>query len=470
MSSHPRGADGSYRDPSLGELLAHHFTRDNTENAPASRVAAAEPDVADPDLEEFRAPNGPPAPFLQDAVEESAAFEHCLECLLHGDELDRNQALVDLTGRYRSLLIARLLRTRARRSAEMEPILEVLWRHLDVILISDRLWTRRDRKVALCLSQADAYPVGVQIRKLLSLFRLDPARQVSPHTAVSELGLRNDDERRTVLRTLLAHPLEPYRHYAAARLETPHCWSPLSLPRVPVTVLPEILNRLSCSDAERDHRKVFLDCTLRSIAAPRSEPQVRAARKILNRFAKLDFSYEDQYFKKLVRLHQVVEREGRLLACEDERSRSRFDAFRREKERRGPRKTRLPKGLSRIPLPVQRKLAREGHYLKVFIRHPHPKIALETASFITTPKMAEAVLRARSTNRRLVGELSTKRELFRSYRARLALLSNPHTTLAVGLEYLANTREDDLRRLRSSRDINPEIRAYLRSKLATSRR
>jgi len=422
--------------------------------------------VGDPDLDAFRPHESRAVDerALHEAVKESAAFESCLEQLAHGDELDRGQALVDLTGRYRKLFIARLLRKTSKRDTKMEPILEILWCHLDVILISDRLWKRRDLKLSHYLARADAYPVGSQIRELVALFNFDSRTSLlPPHEAVSGLGLRNEQEQRTALRTLLAHPLESYRSYAASRLEAPHCWSALSLPRVPVTILPQILYRLSCSDAPRDHRKVFLDCTCRSLAAPRSERQVRAARKILHRFVTLDFSFEDRYFVRLLKLHHAVEKQGRRLDIADAAFRERFDAFRREKERRGSRKTRLPGGLSKIPLTVQRKLAREGHYLELFISHPHPKIALETAPFIKTPGQAEAVLRVRTTNRRLVSELSSKRELFTSYRARLALLSNPHTPLAAGLEYLAHTREDDLKRLRANRDINPEIRSYLKS-------
>ena len=431
------------------------------------RSGTVDPAVADPDLDAFR-PHGKQAgdeTFLREAVKESAAFEICLEQLEHGDELDRGQALVDLTGRYRKLFIARLLRKTGKRDPKMEPILEILWRYLDVILMSDRLWERCDLKLSQYLARADAYPVGARIRALVGLFNFDPTCLLPPHEVVTGLGLRNEQEQRTALCTLLAHPLESYRRYAASRLDTPHCWSALSLPRVLVTILPEILYRLSCSDAPSDHRKVFFDCTFRSLGAPRSELQVQAARKILLRFVTLDFSFEDQYFKRLMKLHHAVEKQGRRLDIVDHEAsfRVRFDAFRREKERRGTRKTRLPRGLSTIPLTVQRKLAREGHYLELFIRHPHPKIALEAAPFIKTPGQAEAVLRIRTTNRRLVSELSSKRELFRSYRARLALLSNPHTPLSAGLEYFAQTPEEDLKRLRASRDINPEIRSYLKS-------
>ena len=473
MSEHADSSQGGWTgDPSLSEFLIMHFSR----RAGAQSLATATPSdmpktsiedtVGDPDLDAFRPYESRAVDerALHEAVEESAAFESCLEQLAHGDELDCGQALVDLTGRYRKLFIARLLRKTSQRDTKMEPILEILWRHLDVIFISDRLWKRRDLKLSNYLARADAYPVGSQIRQLVALFNFDSTSLLPPHEAVSGLGLRNEQEQRTALRTLLAHPLESYRSYAVSRLDTPHCWSALSLPRVPVTILPQILYRLSCSDAPRDHRKVFLDCTFGSLAAPRSEQQVQAAREILHRFVTLDFSFEDRYFERLMKLHHAVEKQGRRLEIDDAPFRERFDAFRREKERRGSRKTRLPGGVSKIPLTVQRKLAREGHYLKLFICHPHPKIALETAPFINTPRQAEAVLRVRTTNRRLVSELSSKRELFTSYRARLALLSNPHTPLAAGLEYLAQTREEDLKRLRANRDINPEIRSYLKSR------
>ena len=53
--------------------------------------------VGDPDLDAFRPYESRAVDerALHEAVEESAAFESCLEQLAHGDELDRGQALVD---------------------------------------------------------------------------------------------------------------------------------------------------------------------------------------------------------------------------------------------------------------------------------------------------------------------------------------------------------------------------------------
>jgi hypothetical protein len=139
--------------------------------------------------------------------------------------------------------------------------------------------------------------------------------------------------------------------------------------------------------------------------------------------------------------------------------------LKREKDRVGSRKTYYPKRVFAIPLSVQRKLAREGHYLKLFVRHPHPKIALETMRFVTSTAMAEAVLRTKETNRYLVLEICKRPALLRSYKARMALLANPHTPVQAGLNYIPFINRGDLKHLAANHDTNPEIRVCLARRL-----
>jgi hypothetical protein len=79
--------------------------------------------------------------------------------------------------------------------------------------------------------------------------------------------------------------------------------------------------------------------------------------------------------------------------------------------------------------------------------------------------MAEAVLRTKETNRYLVLEICKRPALLRSYKARMALLANPHTPVQAGLNYIPFINRGDLKHLAANHDTNPEIRVCLARRL-----
>jgi hypothetical protein len=337
--------------------------------------------------------------------------------------------------RHQHLLLARLLRGARAPEESLARVLEALWRHVDVLLLEDYFFSARRMK-------------------LLHLL------------AVDAFAAKDAAEHDVLLRAMVLHPRPEYRRHAISLLSPRSFWSVASCPQAPLAVLADILERMSTPDVPDDYRRIFFDCTMRTVADARTEPQVRSARGMLSTFFTFDFFVEDDYFRKILKLNERVEKEEARLKIEDAFFKRSLEAFKKEKQRAGSRKTRLPRSFTEIPLTVQRKLARDGHYLGLFIRHPHPKIALETLRFITTPGAAEVVVRTKTANSRLVEELARKEDLLTSYAARLALLANPHAPLRAALRYVSGIRAEDLRKLAGSHDVNPEIAAYLRGRVA----
>jgi hypothetical protein len=118
-----------------------------------------------------------------------------------------------------------------------------------------------------------------------------------------------------------------------------------------------------------------------------------------------------------------------------------------------------------VPLPVQRRLARRGHFLSRFICHPIDGIALECLSYLVARENVIEFVKSPNINARLLAELAKEKRLFQRDDARLALVSNPRTPANVVLQHIPLLRGYQLRELQRSRDANSVARAYAQRQL-----
>jgi hypothetical protein len=249
-----------------------------------------------------------------------------------------------------------------------------------------------------------------------------------------------------------------------ATLAPSEFWSVVSYPRTPVPALADILERLVQPDVPEDHRKVFVDCTHKTLLDPRDPVDVQAARRILNRLFAFDFLVEDDYFQYVLEINESVERAEKRLGFEDPLIAQYVEILKAQKDEVGIRPTRPP-SFAGIPLTLQRKLAREGMHLMLFVRHPHPKVALETVRHINSSGRAQQVVELSNVNSLVLVEIARREELFRSAPARLALVGNPRTPLVAAQRYIPLLQLADLKRFASSHDVNPEVAAHIRNYL-----
>ena len=82
-----------------------------------------------------------------------------------------------------------------------------------------------------------------------------------------------------------------------------------------------------------------------------------------------------------------------------------------------------------IPLPIQRKIAREGHFLAFFVSHSNDKVALETLPHLYKKDDITRFLRIPTINRLVLTDLAKRRRFFRKEMPRLALLQTLKHTL-----------------------------------------
>jgi len=118
-----------------------------------------------------------------------------------------------------------------------------------------------------------------------------------------------------------------------------------------------------------------------------------------------------------------------------------------------------------VPLPVLRKLAREGHFWAQLSSHPNPKIALETIPYISTAERALLIAARPGTNQEVLREVGKRREFFRGRTARLTLLSNPRTPVSTSQNYVADLGRDEVELLLRRSTVHPELRRLLRKRL-----
>jgi hypothetical protein len=398
-------------------------------------------------------------------AEELRSFEECLGRLSTADELDRNDALAQVLTRYQPELVAGIIRGATSRDEELGRILGLLWRNAEMVILEDFFFSARRTKLTSFLVMADPYPPATLFRRLLELFRPGPEGYRPAEIALERVEAEHPDDLPVFLRALLVHPLEEYRRYAIARLDPFEYWSVVSYPHTPTAALADILDRLAQPDVLDDFRKVFFDCTQRTLGEARGSLEVKATRRILNTLFSFDFFMEDDYFQKILDLNAEIEREEARLGLENPMIRRSIQVLKEWKDKLGPQATRPP-SFSGIPLTLQRKLAREGLYLLVFVCHPNPKIALETVRFINTPGLAEQVARLSTVSGLVLLEITKREELFRTQAARMTLLSNPKAPIAAAQRFGPLLSRGELVRLSQSKDVNPEVAAWLRSHLA----
>ena len=390
---------------------------------------------------------------------DDAPFDECLARLESPHEIERSDALVELLRRHQHQLVAHLIRGAAAEDPLLEHLLELLWHNVEVVLLDDYFYSARRSKLTGFLELAAPYPVAARFRRLLALLRPGPTGYPAPADALALIEAHDPDQLATYLRALVVHPLEEYRRHATAALEPADLWAVIAFPHTPLPALATLAERLAAPEVPDDYRKVFFDCTLKTLAAARDEAAIKAARRILGTLFRFDFFLEDEYFRKITGLNQVIAREEERLGRPSYLGDS-VRRLRREKARVGEQKTRTPV-FDGVPLTVQRLLAREGFHTLLFTRHPDAKIALETLRHLRVPGLVERALRQPDVNALLLSELARREDLITTRAARLALLGNPHTPLRAVYGYVPLLSGEDLRRLAVSKDVNPDVAAYL---------
>ncbi|MGE4653340.1 MAG: hypothetical protein AAEJ53_20830 [Myxococcota bacterium] len=125
----------------------------------------------------------------------------------------------------------------------------------------------------------------------------------------------------------------------------------------------------------------------------------------------------------------------------------------------------LPRIISGLSVFQKIKLARMGNReaRSLLVRDRNKVVAI---SAVTNPKVSEneliAIAQSRAVCDEVIRVIAGKREVTRSYPAKLALTTNPKTPQAVAMKFVNYLQDRDLRNLMKSKDVPSAISAHAR--------
>jgi hypothetical protein len=392
-------------------------------------------------------------------------FHKSLNALSHGDDLDVEDAIEDLTASLRSLFICAI------EDGEMlsNIFTSNLWKRPEVIIINDYWRGKTDARILKLLTTRGASSFSGKFAKVQEFFENGGTNAVFHDSSFPERIIRNltesdPAEREKYLRCLMLHPNNDVRRYAAANIDFGNFWKTVTPQAVPCsTILSQLEQVVGSSRFDDNLKKVFFNTVYRRLLTLTSRSEVIYALGISRICMQLDFLLEDYYFERLIVLLNYLQTKCRFYKIKNTLFDDYAAKFREEKKRIGPRESEPPDFQS-IPPVVLRKLARDGHFWYELSMHPIYKVSRETIAHINSTDRAYRIAVNPNVSQDVLREVSKKRALFSSLRSITALLGNPKTPPMVSMEYIPDLSRADIEGLLRKSSIHPELRYHLSKK------
>jgi hypothetical protein len=222
------------------------------------------------------------------------------------------------------------------------------------------------------------------------------------------------------------------------------------------------------SSGVTDVKKLLFDCVRSRLSAEikNGGDQWEKVELVLVLFyERFECFAEDRYFEHLEDLmahyrHRASEAGKRI-----EYFASLVGGLLKLKEDLGNPEARMPEGIERLPLVVQRHLAREEpHLLDRFVLHPDPRIAIETFAHIDLNSVTR-VLRYRSMNAALLGQLLKTEGFFTRPQNVILAVHHPMCDMHFFERHVSGVDRNELERLANDLYANPAIRAKAKARL-----
>jgi serine/threonine protein kinase len=375
------------------------------------------------------------------------------EKLLSADPLERSDAVLAVASRGLEPFLAEL---RGLPPGERDRLLDALWLEADVLLLEGKGRSRAVFDCAVALASADE--LIERWRRLYGLFRKAGDSWWDVDLVRAGLDSEPPARRRLFGRCLLLHPAPEYRTLALDLVEPPDFWEVVSHPGTSPARLLELWRHLK-PKVGKDFQKVFFACVRDALLRPGDAERILGVVALVKEFYEVGVFHEDPFFRMLVDLDDRVRSEARrhrLLVDFDSEYSERLGSFLSG----GSRRERPVEGWGLVPLPVQRKLARRGQFLRHFACHPLDPIALECLPHLLKGETVLPYIELYGINARLLGEVAKEKRLFQREEIRLALVQNPKTPAFVVMKHIGFLRKDSLKKLSESHDGNQLSRQY----------
>jgi len=390
-------------------------------------------------------------------------LESSLAALARGDELDVEDALVRLTDDLRHPF-ADFIATNPDRVPDLELN---LWKRPEILVAGDYWGRRKQARLLSVLREHASSRFADAVEMLESMFAPGAPGAASVADKMQKVS---EVHRPRFFRCLMLHPDYEVRRYAVTNVDVNSIWKVITPQSVPcATILTLLEHIVGSSRYGAMHQKIFFDTIYRRLLSLGTRSDVLYARGIVRILTKLNFFLEDAYFVRLMALLDYLEAKERAHGIVDGLMPAYIERLRRQKEQAGAMDSDDP-SFEGIPLVVLRKLARDGHFWYLLSMHPIVKIARETVTHVNTPERAERVARNHRANQEVLRAVGKRRDLFASVSAKLTLLGNPRTPIAVSLDYLADLSALDVEKLLRQSTVHPELRATLRNRFSLAPR
>jgi hypothetical protein len=368
-------------------------------------------------------------------------LEASLGALARGDELDVEDALARLTGDLRHAF-ADFIAAHPDRVPDLELN---LWKRPEILVAGDYWGRRKQTRLVTVLREHASSRFAWAMGTLEAMFT-----PTTPGTApvIEQLRRVPDDQRARFYRCLMLHPDYEVRRYAAGNADINSIWKTITPQSVPCATLLTLLEHMIGSKQYTAmQHKIFFDTIYRRLLSLGTRSDVLYARGIVRLLTRLDFFLEDAYFAHLMTLLDYLEAKEKAHGIVDGLMPTYIARLKAQKEKAGAVKSEET-SFEGIPLVVLRKLARE------------------TVAHVNTPERALRVAQNHRSNQEVLRAVGKRRDMFASVSARLTLLANPRTPLAVSMDYVPDLTLHDVEALLRKSSVHPELRASLRNRHA----
>jgi len=404
---------------------------------------------------------------MRDSFVPGDTFLQMINHFLSADEIEEDTILAELLLGERSNLFGYLAIGSAHH--QRHRVTERLWGVADLILIEDMAERKAEGKQSKIIFAILASRSEHDSRFMRMRARL---RSENPFSDGLASDFPGKEDYAIALKCLtLAHQSIKIRTEAISKVSFNALWRTIAYPKVPISLIIEAAIRLSRSEAD-DTKKIFFDCVrgnlVNHLDSARGGKSINEIKSLIDTFFSFQIFVEDLYFERLDdMLLRFLEANRRLGLQVDYFRDARADLDRRRQELGNP-KAKLPSEgeLKKIPLAVQRKLAREGCYLDFFVLHPDARIA-KTLRHIR-PHDIERIMRYRNINHALMLDIMSDRKYFKSDESVEVVLHNPKCNARFAQSYIPGRALSQLKRLSFDVNANAQVR-HLALKEALSR-
>jgi serine/threonine protein kinase len=401
--------------------------------------------------------------FAQEPATRTASLPELADRLLARDPLDATDAFEELIGSALDLVVRAF--GPGRDDALAGKLARALWRHADSLLLHELSPTRRAFRLLPYIAGLRDLPAAAPFSLLARLFGSAALDEGGVRDALGAVEAHED--RDVLARCLLVHPSRAAQEAAAKTLNLSEMWTVIAHPAAPVAVESFLFQHVR-GRAPSEYLKIFFFCVRENLRAAATAVDVLEALKLVQAFFTVPSFHEDIVFEPLLDLERALRQRASSLgsAIPDERAYGEaLAAF----TAGGAKETAPLEQMRDVPLPIQRKLAREGHFLSYFVSHANDRVARETLPHLFRLDDVTQFLREPTIHRVVLTELAKRKRFFRKDAPKIALLQNPKTPAQIARVFLPLVSSDQLRILSTNKHINPDVRRLITVALSRPR-